>query len=90
MGDQIFGKITTNRLTLKKFIEEFGRRKVDSETLIAPRPMAGQLQSRYFALVKIQMGSENFLFFTNHRNFEYLKIDEYQRQLQGIKHSWSA
>ena len=88
MSNQIFGKITTNRYTLMKYIKEFECRKTGSESLIAPRPMRGKKQSSYYAMLNIQKSSENYLFFTKLKKFEYIDKDEYQKQMQGIKHSW--
>jgi len=73
-----------------RYIEEFRARKIPSECLIAPRPPAGRRQSIYYAILAILEGSENYLFFSKLKKFEYLDDAEYERQKQDIQHSWSV
>lgn len=86
----IFGKLSTNRATLKKMMEQFRRQKQEGESFISPRPVPGVLQGGYVALLRLSEDSRNSQQFKSHKNFKPLAEEEYQRELASIKYSWEA
>ena len=63
-----YGKVKTNRVTLKKYLEIFSKNKAEGESFEAPRPKPGRMLSEYFALMKLNEGSKNHTFFRQQRS----------------------
>jgi hypothetical protein len=90
MASFVYAKITTNRTTLKKYIETFRARKTSQETLIAPRPLPGRPQTSYYALVKLQPDSQMHSYFAEKGKLTVITGSQYEQETANIKYHWSA
>lgn len=86
----IYARVKTNRHTLKKYIDEFKRVKIDGESLIAPRSQVGQFQNSYYALVVLLEGSSNHLKSKKFSGYVELEKDDFENLVNGVKFSWKA
>ncbi len=85
-----FGKIQTNRVTLKRYMEQFKNNKEGDESFISPRPKPGTQQAQYIALLKFPRESKNSKLFTAQKNFRELTEAEYKSELDSFQFSWEA
>ena len=85
-----FGMLTTNRVSVSKYIERFKKNKQGDESLISPRPMPGSFQQRYFILLRFSGDTKNRAYFTAQKAFKPLSADEYDNERVSIEHYWEA
>jgi hypothetical protein len=82
-----YGKITTNRASVKKYMTLFESKKSKEEKFLSPRPLPGQGQQHYFILFKFEEGSEAHSYFGKKKLIE-IPLKEYEKSIKSIKHAW--
>jgi hypothetical protein len=85
-----YGKVKTNRVTLKKYLEIFSKNKAEGESFEAPRPKPGRMASEYYALLKLNEGSRNHTFFTATKKLLTLDETTFNALSSEIKFKWEA
>jgi hypothetical protein len=85
-----FGKVQTNRASLKKYMELFKRNKQGDESFISPRPKPGTYQEHYFALLRFSEETKNNIYFKSLKGFKTLSEEDYKKELELIKFYWEA
>lgn len=84
----IYGKIQTNRATIKKYLEKFKTIKRVNESMTAPRPLPQRLQTKYYAVIKFVPASSSYNYFNARKGFEFLEQSDYEKELDSIKYCW--
>lgn len=90
MTEDTFGKLQTNRVSIKKYIQLFKKNREGAESLISPRPQVGKYQKYYYALLKFSGETKNRSYFTALRNFKALSREEYNQELETLRFYWEA
>jgi hypothetical protein len=85
-----FGRVQTNRATLKKYLDLFRKNKQGGESFISPRPQPGKYQEYYYALIKFPEETRNARYFTALKNFKPLSEVEYNDELSRVQFYWEA
>jgi len=86
----IYGKIQTNRASLKKYMDVFTKHKTGEETCISPRPKPGKAQIFYIAILKFPEETVNRRYFTKMKNFTELSKEAYEAEIGAVEYSWEA
>jgi hypothetical protein len=90
MNSQVFGRITTNRHTLLRYMQEFNTRKIPNESFTAPRPLPGRQQSRYYGILVVTLDSGNYSFFMKVKGFQIITQEQYNAEINSIKDCWTV
>ena len=86
----LFGKIQTNRVSIKKYMEFFKKNKKGEESFISPRPKPGTYQEHYYALLKFPEETKNRTYFQALKSFAELSEEEYKAEMASVKFSWEV
>ncbi len=86
----IYGKIQTNRASLKKYLAIFTKHKTGEERCISPRSLPGQIQAFYVALFSFPEDSVNLRYFSKMKSFQEMSTESYEAECSGTKHFWEA
>ncbi len=87
---ETFGKIKTNRASVKKYMELFKKQKQGDESFISPRSLPGSFQADYYILFKFPEESKNRLYFSSLKSFARLSDAQYKTELEALKFSWEV
>ena len=85
-----FGKIKTNRVKLRQYLEHFTKKKQGDESFIAPRPKPGSMTASYYAILSFPEESPNATFFCASKSFVPLTEEEYENERAQIGAFWEG
>lgn len=83
-------KITTNRASIKRLLDDFQSCIEKGEHLISPRPLPRELQTSYYALVCVNTNGKNIDLVRRFKNSFELTKQEYESEKASIQYYWSA
>ncbi|MCT7541625.1 hypothetical protein [Aliarcobacter cryaerophilus] len=80
--------IKTNRVTLKKSINQFKNNIVEREEVISPRPLPQQNVVSNIIYIKVLENSKNYNKATSFNQCIELSEDEYNNKTKLIEYKW--
>lgn len=86
----IYLKIQTNRMLLKKLLEQFPVAIQKGEIPIAPRPLPKTVFKYYYAVAGVEAEGSNYFMLQKVRNCTLLSKAEFEEERKTIKCCWSV
>ena len=86
----IYLKIQTNRMLLKKLLEQFPVALQKGEILIAPRPLPKRVFKYYCAIARVEAEGSNYFMLQKVKNCTLLSEAEFEEERKTIQYCWSV
>lgn len=86
----VYVKVQTNRMLIKKLIEEFPLAIQEGEMLIAPRPLPKRVFKYYYAIARVDAESPNYFLMQRIKNCSILSEAEFEEERSSIQYCWSV
>lgn len=86
----MFIRIQTNRVKLVQVISDFKKNAIETELLIAPRPLPKERFKYYIGFANVISDSKNHKLLESIKNHKYINNDEFNKEIDSIKYYWSA
>jgi hypothetical protein len=86
----VYVRVQTNRMLIKKLIEEFSVEILKGEMLIAPRPLPKRVFKYYYAIARVEAESPNYFLMHRIKNCSILSEAEFEEERNSIQYCWSV
>lgn len=86
----VYVRVQTNRMLIKKLIEEFPAAILKGEMLIAPRPLPKRVFKYYYAIARVEAESPNYFLMHRIKNCSTLTEAEFEEERNSIQYCWSV
>ena len=83
-------RLQTNRVKLVEVISTFGKQSINSEILIAPRPLPKTIFKFYVAFVTVEENGHNHSLVTSIKNHKEISKSDFEKEIGDIEHYWQA
>lgn len=83
-------RIQTNRAKLKEVLVLFAQNAIESERLIAPRPLPKSHFKFYIGFAHVIDDSKNMALLTKIKNHKQIEKSTFEEEVEAIEYYWEA
>ena len=86
----IYARIQTNRMKIKKVLEEFQANYVADELFLAARPLPKKVLEYYYGIARVVEGSHNYECIRSIKNFKLIGADDFEIERSAMNYFWAS